>query len=82
MRRICCGRTEWKHFPSGLVIVYFGSLNLMSIMQTLAKLPMESIQQDTWGDTEPILYLLLGIGFLLTLIVGGVFVYIMTRKGE
>jgi hypothetical protein len=52
------------------------------ISRILANIPMEPIQQDTWGDAEPILYLLLGIGFLLTLIVAGVFIYIMSRKGE
>jgi hypothetical protein len=52
------------------------------ISRNLAKIPMEPIQQDTWGDTEPILYLLLGIGFLLTLIVAGVFIYIVSRKDE
>lgn len=52
----------------------------MLITRMLAELPTEPIRQDTWGESEPILYLLLGIGFLLTLIVGAVFIYIMTRK--
>jgi hypothetical protein len=54
----------------------------MSLPHFLATLPTEPIVQDDWSSAEPILYLLLGIGFVLTLLVAGVFVYIMTRKGE
>jgi len=54
----------------------------MLLICLLAELPAPPANQDAWSDTEPILYLLLGVGFLLTLIVGAVFVYIMSRKGE
>jgi len=55
---------------------------MLGLPINLSKIPMEPIQQDTWGESEPILYLLLGIGFLLTLIVAGVFVFIISRKSD
>lgn len=48
----------------------------------LADLPTQPLYQEQWGETEPMLYMLLGIGFLLTFIVAGAFIYIMTRKDD
>lgn len=37
-------------------------------------------QDPTWAESERYMYLLLGCGILLTLIVFGFFVFILTRK--
>lgn len=54
----------------------------MLTIRLFAALPTESTYQENWNASEPLLYLLLGIGFVLTLLVGGAFIYIMTRKND
>lgn len=50
-----------------------------SLVQLLTTTPPQPID-DAWGESDAIVYILLGIGLILTIAVAAIFIFILARS--